>query len=66
MLSTTAPARDADGVPVTRVVERPELLNNYLCSVCTLDDGAVQEFKYDKLAADLFMDHVTLNSTNIL
>jgi len=50
---------------VTGVAERAELLNNYFCSVCTLDDGNVPAFKCSRLTADTFIDHITFNPTSI-
>jgi len=55
--------KDENGMHVTGVVERAELLNNYFCSVCTLDDGNVPEFKCSKLTADTLIDQI--NNSNI-
>jgi hypothetical protein len=57
--------KDENGIPVTGVVERAELLNNYFCSVCTQDDGNAPEFKCNKLTENTSIDHVTFNPTNI-
>jgi len=57
--------KDENGMHVTGVDERVELLNNYFCSVCTLDDGNVPAFKCSKLTADTFIDHIMFNPTSI-
>jgi len=47
------------------VAERAELLNNYFCLVCTLDDGNVPAFKCSKLTADTSIDNITFKPTSI-
>jgi len=57
--------KDENGMHVTGVVERAELLNSYFCSVCTLDDGNVPAFKCSKPTADTSIDNITCNPTSI-
>jgi len=57
--------KEQNGMHVTVVAERAELINNCFCSVCTLDDGNVLAFKCSKLTADTLIDHITFNPTSI-